>query len=408
MRTPALVLLLVLSTSACGGDAAAGGGGEVAVDTLANGAIRTRNPEKGLWGSGQAWRAVETARIGSADAAEPAYVFGEVVDATTDPLGRVWVLDRQAKELRVFDAAGRHLRTVGREGAGPGEFRNPIGLSWDAQARLWVVDTGNQRYEVFDTAGRHVHSYRRSIEGWGLPWGGGFDRKGSFLYEPTYYTDPASRESRHAYVRHRLQDQELAATDTFPLPDHVAASYEVRFAGGSSFMRVPYTPELLWHFDGEQGLWMGMSDRYRLYRRALAGDTVRVVERAHRPLAVSTAERDSVVASLEEASRPGPNMGGRVSGPLDYGRIPAVKPAFRGVVVDDRGYLWVAATAADAGRGGRWDVFDAEGRYLGPVAMELDVFPLPRIRGSTVVGVRRDELDVPQVVVYRLEGAGRE
>jgi hypothetical protein len=153
---------------------------------------------------------------------------------------------------------------------------------------------------------------------------------------------------------------------------------------------------------------MGMSDQYRLYRRALAGDTVRVVERAHRPLAVSTEERDSVVASLEEGSRPGPNMGGRVSGPLDYGRIPAVKPAFRGVVVDDRGYLWVAATAADSGRGGRWDVFDAEGRYLGPVAMELDLFPLPRIRGSTVVGVRRDELDVPQVVVYRLEGAGRE
>jgi hypothetical protein len=234
MRTPALVLLLVLSTSACG-DAAAGSGGEVAVDTLANGAIRTRNPETGLWGSGKGWRAVESARIGSADAAEPAYMFGEVVDATTDPLGRVWVLDRQARELRVFDAAGRHLRTVGREGAGPGEFRNPIGLSWDAQARLWV------------------------------------------------------------------------------------------------------------------------------------------------------------------------------SGPLDYGRIPAVKPAFRGVVVDDRGHLWVAATAADAdaGRGGPWDVFDPEGRYLGAVAMELDVFPLPRIRGNTVVGVRRDELDVPQVVVYRPEGAGR-
>jgi hypothetical protein len=406
MRNPALVLLLVLSVSACGGDAAAGGGAETAVDTLANGAIRTRNPEKGLWGPGQAWRAVEAARIGSADAAEPAYVFGEVVDAVTDPLGRVWVLDRQAKELRVFDAAGRHLRTVGREGAGPGEFRNPIGLSWDAGARLWVVDTSNQRYEVFDTAGRHVQSYRRTIEGWGLPWGGGFDRRGEFLYEPTYYTDPATRESRHAYVRHRVEGQEVAAADTFLLPTHESATYEVKFARGSSFRGVPYTPALVWHFDGEQGLWMGVSDRYRLYRRALAGDTVRVVEREHRPAAVSAAERDSVIASLEEWARPGPNMGGRVSGPLDYGLIPAVKPAFRGMVVDDRGHLWVAAT--ESGPGGRWDVFDPEGRYLGTVAMELDVFPLPRIRGNTVVGVRRDELDVPQVVVYRLEGTGRE
>ncbi len=404
MRHPALVLVLALSLAACGGAAADGAAG-VAVDTLANGTVRVRNPEKGLWGSGQAWRAVEAARIGSADAAEPAYVFGEVVDATPDPLGRVWVLDRQAKELRVFDAAGRHVRTVGREGAGPGELRNPIGLSWDAGARLWVVDTDNQRYEVFDTAGRHVRSYRRSIEGWGLPWGGGFDNKGEHLYEPTYYTDPATRETRHAYVRHRVEGEEVAAVDSFLLPEYEAAAYEVEFARATSFRGVPYAPALFWHFDGEQGLWMGVSERYRLYRRALAGDTVRVVERAHRPVAVSAAERDSVVASLEEWSRPGPGAGGRVSGPLDYGRIPAVKPAFRGVVVDDRGHLWVAATAA--GAADRWDVFDPEGRYLGAVAMQLDPFPLPRIRGGTVVGVRRDELDVPRVVVYRLEGTGR-
>ena len=138
-----------------------------------------------------------------------------------------------------------------------------------------------------------------------------------------------------------MEGEEVAAVDSFLLPEYEAAAYEVEFARATSFRGVPYAPALFWHFDGEQGLWMGVSERYRLYRRALAGDTVRVVERAHRPVAVSAAERDSVVASLEEWSRPGPGAGGRVSGPLDYGRIPAVKPAFRGVVVDDRGHLWV-------------------------------------------------------------------
>lgn len=405
MRDPALVLLLVLCTAACGGGAG-GEGAPLAVDTLPNGAVRVRNPAAGAWGDGEGWRAVEVAGIGSADAADPAYVFGEVVDAAPDPLGRVWVLDRQAKELRVFDAAGRHVRTVGREGAGPGEFRNPIGLTWDAGGRMWVVDTSNQRYEVFDTAGRHVRSYRRSIEGWGLPWGGGFDRGGESLYEPSYYTDPATRESRHAYIRHRLQGPELVPSDTFLLPEHEEATYEVEYSGGSHFMRVPYAPALAWHFDGEQGLWFGVGDRYLLVRRALAGDTLRVVERAHRPVAVAAGERDSVVALLRERSASA-NLGTRTSGPLDLGRIPAVKPAFRGLVVDDRGYLWVAATAPGAEPAGRWDVFDPEGRYLGGVQMELEVLPLPRIRGNTVVGVRRDDLDVPRVVVYRLEGTGR-
>lgn len=405
MRAAALVLPLVLCTAACGG-AAEGDRAPLAVDTLPNGAVRVRNPAAGAWGDGEGWRAVEVAGIGSADAADPAYVFGEVVDAAPDPLGRVWVLDRQAKELRVFDAAGRHVRTIGREGAGPGEFRNPIGLTWDAGGRAWVVDTSNQRYEVFDTAGRHVRSYRRSTAGWGLPWRGGFDRGGESLYEPSYYTDPATRESRHAYVRHRLQGPELVPADTFPLPEHDEAAYEVEYSRGSHFMGVPFAPELLWHFDGEQGLWFGVGDRYLLYRRALAGDTLRVVERAHRPVAVSSRERDSVVALLRERSASA-DLGTRVSGPLDLGRIPAVKPAFRGIVVDDRGHLWVAATAPGAGPGGRWDVFDPEGRYLGGVRMELEVFPLPRFRGNTVVGVRRDDLDVPRVVVYRLEGTDR-
>lgn len=45
-----------------------------------------------------------------------------------------------------------------------------------------------------------------------------------------------------------------------------------------------------------------------------------------------------------------------------------------------------------------------EGRYLGRVELDLDVHPTPRVDGGRIVGVRRDELEVPFVIVYRLEG----
>lgn len=57
---------------------------------------------------------------------DPVYVFSFVADARTLPNGDVVVVDGgfqgTEQELRIFDSGGRHLRTIGRRGKGPGEF----------------------------------------------------------------------------------------------------------------------------------------------------------------------------------------------------------------------------------------------------------------------------------------------
>jgi hypothetical protein len=45
----------------------------------------------------------------------------------------------------------------------------------------------------------------------------------------------------------------------------------------------------------------------------------------------------------------------------------------------------------------QWDVFDAEGRYLGVVSMPLRFQPV-RFLGNNIYGIQRDELDVQYVV----------
>jgi hypothetical protein len=240
MRSSAVLLSLAIALAACGG--AGRSEADIQIDTLAGGAVRVRNPAAGLWAPGEAWRAVEAVRIGSVEGAERAYAFGEVADLTLDPLGRVWVLEGQAKELRVFDPAGRHLRSVGRAGGGPGELRNPIGLAWDGAGRLWVADPGNQRFEVFDTAGRHVRSYRRLAGGWGVPWGGGFGRAGNFLYEPGFSRDPRTGAGRQTFVRHRVDERELVPADTFALPGFPAEIFEIEYRNGHMMVMVPFSP----------------------------------------------------------------------------------------------------------------------------------------------------------------------
>ena len=70
-----------------------------------------------------------------------------------DPIGgRIYVADTYAHDVKVFDAEGKLLATLGRRGSGPGEFNYPTHLAF-ARGELYVTDTLNSRIEVFRTDG---------------------------------------------------------------------------------------------------------------------------------------------------------------------------------------------------------------------------------------------------------------
>lgn len=65
--------------------------------------------------------------------------FGVIGDILVDEDNNVYILDSQLTEVRVFDAEGGFLRTVGREGEGPGEFRRPSDMLFLPDGRLGVI-----------------------------------------------------------------------------------------------------------------------------------------------------------------------------------------------------------------------------------------------------------------------------
>ena len=72
--------------------------------------------------------------------------------------GSVAVIDDASAEIRIFDAAGRHLRSMGRHGEGPGEFRN-AGKLWVLPGdTLWAGDYRPWRYNVFTSDGEWVRA----------------------------------------------------------------------------------------------------------------------------------------------------------------------------------------------------------------------------------------------------------
>ncbi len=94
---------------------------------------------------------VEQQRIGSRDDPDEGFSFIGNVDVDRD--GQIYAVENQAAEIRVFAPDGRLLRRIGRQGAGPGEFRSvsAFGVHGDT---VWVVDVLARRITLFDRTGR--------------------------------------------------------------------------------------------------------------------------------------------------------------------------------------------------------------------------------------------------------------
>ncbi|MEX2283468.1 MAG: 6-bladed beta-propeller [Gemmatimonadota bacterium] len=352
------------------------------MDTLPGGAVRVLNPADGIWSEPEQWRIVEDLRIGRAEGIGPD-VFGRVSAVGISPQGSILVIDGQAQEVRVFDGGGDHVRTIGRKGSGPGEFQNAHGLAWDDRGRLWVADAGNNRYSVFDSLGNHLFERQTANRGVVFPWLGGFGRDG-FLYEVGARSGPTG-ESVFTYFR---MDSAGAIADSLPkLENRPASALPMALFG--------LAPRLTFRFDPAGHVWFGFTSDYRIYQRSFAGDTLRIIERAVARVPVTEQEKDSIVREL-------------AAGPPGFGRadIPATMPAFDRIFVDSEGHLLIHAIGRADDRGRVFDVFDAEGRYLGPATNDVTwtIFPvLPVFARDHVLGVTTDSLGIHYVVRARIQ-----
>jgi DNA-binding beta-propeller fold protein YncE len=61
--------------------------------------------------------------------------------------------------VSVFDKNGKFLRTIGKTGTGPGEFRTPHALAFDSRGRLIVADRHNHRIQMLAKNGKFLREY---------------------------------------------------------------------------------------------------------------------------------------------------------------------------------------------------------------------------------------------------------
>lgn len=314
------------------------------IDTLADGRVVVRNGERGIWPEGAEWQVVEEIRIGTLEGEGPD-TFGDVASFEVDNLGRIWVLDMQASELRVFDRDGEYVRTVGRAGSGPGEFRQPVHVDMSPDGRIWVSAPPECPHLDLRYGGqlRREHAGSGAVRRVAVP--GGFAGNGLY-HVPVVRMDPTFQIDLARF------DGMVAPLDTLLAPRDPVEREGCRLVVDGRVVDdapMPFQGGLVWRLSSSGSVWALITDQYRLFELGDGGDTLRVVTKSFGPIPVTEEER----AEALEALRPFVARSGRV----DRARIPGHRPTVRSFFLVEDGHLWIERVRLDDRGRTVFDVF---------------------------------------------------
>ncbi len=403
-------VLLTSSMVACGSEApSAEWGGEV-VDSA--GISLVQNPTEGIWTSTETWTFEETLRIGGLEG-PAALQFGTVAGVAIDSRGQVYVLDQQAREVRVFDNSGEHVLTMGRPGSGPGELSQAAaGVFVGPGDTILVPDLLNSRVTRFTPGGEGVTGIPLQLTS-GIPVRWELRGDGHLLAQLRGMPVPgmAALEGGDPVVAF---DSDGSVVDTaFVLPQGQTLSA----TGGAPRIRL-FEAEPVWDMEPGGDVTWAMNSEYRLHRQT-PGDPVQLIATLPREARqVSETDRTVIrraIRSLLEDQGIPPQAMDQVLQGIEFGdRYPVLANLLSGpwgtTLVQRPQTPEEMQALADAGvfdiqdLGSRiWDVFDTEGRFLGPVEFPGRFVPLQEY-GDGFVGLDRDDMDVQSVVILRVTG----
>lgn len=127
------------------------------------------------------WSVEPSLRIGVALGDED-YEFADVMGAVHLSDGAVVVGEMSSQEIRFFDANGTLVRRQGRDGEGPGEYRQVTVLLTCGGDRVWVYDTRLRRLTVLGPDGTLLGIHPApSPDGVSGPYHLRCDRSGRFI-----------------------------------------------------------------------------------------------------------------------------------------------------------------------------------------------------------------------------------
>lgn len=355
------------------------------------------------------WRLNEQYRLGSISGP---IIFNGISGVTVSPDRQLlYVAQRQEGGIRVFDAeSGKFIKTIGRAGEGPGEFRYLTSIGWRADT-LYATDFLLDRVVLFSPNGDHVRTSRSgstfqpSIGRPSFPVG--LTAAGYLIGQARYTSDilasgevttsPWSLVDQDGRLISLFATQDLRNTSA-AAPIGTAVIYYVRPLSQRSILAVSPNGEHIVLISQPAG-----HDRpgtYRVTRFDPDGKERSSHEYHYEPRKVPEEYVDSVHSSVAESLAQLVPEGRAMTAARKYWEIPEYFPPVSRSVVTSTGEVWLQRNI-DARGYASWLVLDQEGQpranVIAPAALRIHYAD-----ESSAWGVITGELDVEELVKFNL------
>jgi hypothetical protein len=335
-------------------------------------------------------------RIGVTDG-DSAYLLFGAQQALRTADGHIVVINFGTQQIREYDAAGRHVRTLGRRGDGPGEFRMLQQIGLLERDSIAAYDIGTGRITVFGRDGRVARA--NTVQPFGntvLPRAAGFTRQGGLLVHTDFdrvFRSGESRDSVHFAVTNPLG----VPVDT--IGSYAAAEMFTITSPEFGFRRpVIFGRDVHASARGER-LVIGASDAFRFDVFFAGGRTRRSYE--HSQPARQVSRQDVARANRDWLDTQPERVRERVASRMGEFPHRETYPAFAGLLAAADGSIWVQEYPAPGSAARRWTVFGADGRPRRTVRATMPI-TIVDAGADYVLAWTRDGLGVERILLFDL------
>lgn len=303
------------------------------------------------------------------------YVFSTLDSIQVDNEGNIFALDLKECKIKVFDKDGKHLRTFGKKGPGPGEWRAPWRMHLTPDGRLAILDSGNKRIAFYSPRGECLSEISTA---------------------------------RWDFLQMRIDSRSHIYADNLAFSDKGVSQKLLKFDPGlnllatiaenQSDMKLPRINLMTDRFvydliQGDLLAW-AYTTRYEIQILNLEGKTIKKIVKDYDPINIT--ERDKQEIIRERYGEAGPPQGIILEFPAHFYPIYSI-------VVDEKGQFYVRTHEKDSKGNYSIDVFNHEGIYSAKFSLPAaDILSTVR-QDKLYCLVEENEEGIPQVKRYKLD-----
>jgi len=274
-------------------------------------------------------------------------MFQNIVSLVIDDAGNIYILDKKAANIKIFNKDGNFLKIIGRRGEGPGEFAAPENGALSPNNELYIYDSRRSIIQVLDTDGKFIK--QMPIQ---TPW---FDG-------PKFLSDGKLVASLGVVGENIKFNLNKFNTNMEPILTYASIPM-LKPPKVNTFVFI-FNADLKWDVGpGSEIIWGAITTpEYELFIHDKDGKYIKKITKQYFPVKLTNGEYKKLMKKWY-----GKNSSFKQ---FDF-VIPKNYPPFQGFIVDEEGRIFVHRfVEVEKSKKHYFDVFDDEGKYITKITLD--------------------------------------